>query len=222
MYNYFMGLRLNKVNRTWSSNLAYAIGLIVTDGCLYNDGRHISLTSKDLDQLHNFLKCLNINVKIGKKKSGYTGQLTTHVQFGDINFYNFLLELGLTANKTKTIGSIKIPRKYFFDFLRGCFDGDGSFFSYWDSRWKSSFMYYMAFVSASNEHIDWLRSVLKKTLKINGHITRSKGKSWMSLKYAKKESIKIIRKMYYSKNVVCLKRKRLKIEKALAIIGERI
>ena len=53
-----------KVKIKWSPNFAYAIGLIATDGCLYKDGRHISLTSLDLEQLHNFNKALDIKVKI--------------------------------------------------------------------------------------------------------------------------------------------------------------
>lgn len=55
----------------WSKNLAYAIGLIATDGCLSKDGRHIELTSKDLEQIANFKKILNSDNKIGTKKSYY-------------------------------------------------------------------------------------------------------------------------------------------------------
>ena len=39
-----------KVKINWSANFAYAIGLLVTDGCLYNDKRHMSLTTKDIDR----------------------------------------------------------------------------------------------------------------------------------------------------------------------------
>jgi len=41
------------------------------------------------------------------------------IQIGDIVFYKFLLSIGLTPRKTKTIGSIKIPQKYFLIFLEG-------------------------------------------------------------------------------------------------------
>ena len=40
----------------WSENLAYAIGLIATDGSLSNDGRHLNFTSKDIDQIQTFAK----------------------------------------------------------------------------------------------------------------------------------------------------------------------
>lgn len=204
----------------WSAELAYAVGLIATDGCLYNDGRHISLTSKDREQLVHLKKCFGLENKIAYKTSGFTGKKTSHVQFSDVTLYDFLLSIGLTPAKTKTIGALDIPEKYFFDFLRGHHDGDGTFYSYWDSRWRSSFMFYLVFISASRVHIDWIRGSMEKHLGVIGHITTRKGV--YQLKYAKKEALKIIRRIYYRKGVVCLKRKRLKIERALRIVGEHL
>ncbi len=211
----------NKVRIKWSPEFAYAIGLLTTDGNLSPDGRHIDFTSKDREQLMNIKQCLSIKNKIGIKKSGL-GKKSLHVQFGDINFYKFLLSIGLTPKKSKTLGVIGIPNKYFFDFLRGHFDGDGSFYSYFDPRWKSSFMFYTEFISASKKHIDWLRDQLFKFLKIKGHVTGNRYKIIYQLKYAKAESLKLLPKIYYSDGVICLSRKRLKIKKALGIIGKRL
>src|SRR3989344_1701616 len=147
---------LGKVKIVWSPGFAYAIGLLVTDGNLSKDGRHIDLTSKDKEQLLNYTKSLGIKVKITSKHSG-AGNKHLRVQFGDRLFYDFLMSIGLMPNKTKIIGAVKIPNNYFFDFLRGHFDGDGTFYSYWDPRWKSSYMYYTVFISASKKHIPWLR-----------------------------------------------------------------
>ena len=61
---------LGKVKIEWSSEFAYAIGLIVTDGCLYGDGRHINFTSKDREQIENFMNCLGLNIRIGLKYNG--------------------------------------------------------------------------------------------------------------------------------------------------------
>ena len=212
----------NKVKIQWSPEFAYAIGLLTTDGNLSPDGRHIDFTSKDLEQLNNFMKCTSIKVKIGFKISGFTGMKTTRIQFGDINFYKFLLSIGLTPRKSKTLGAIDIPNKYFFDFLRGHFDGDGTFYSYFDPRWKSSFMFYTEFISASKKHIDWLRGEIFKRLNINGHITKSINNSAYQLKYAKTESLKLLSEMYYDTDVVCLSRKRTKIAKALRIANKEL
>lgn len=206
-----------KVKIKWSTNFAYAIGLLVTDGNLSPDGRHIAFVSKEIDQIDNFMKCLCLTVKIGKTISGYDGSFSHKVQFGDVLFYKFLESIGLHAKKSKTIGTVSIPPRYFFDFLRGCFDGDGTFYSYWDSRWRSSFMFYLEFISASKKHIDWLREELNSRLNVVGHITKDGRGITYQLKYAKKEALEIINNMYYDRKVMCLSRKRLKIQMALKI-----
>lgn len=213
---------MGRIKIQWSPNFAYAIGLMVTDGNLSIDGRHMTFVSKDIEQIRNFIECLGLKVKIGKTFSGYNGNMAHRLQFGDVLFYKYLLSIGLSPAKSKTIGSVNIPRKYFFDYLRGCFDGDGSFYSYWDPRWKSSFMFYTDFVSASLKHILWLRQELKKLLGVNGHISKSRGRSYFQLRYAKAESMKVLRRIYYSDKVVFLSRKRLKIDRALAIISKSL
>jgi hypothetical protein len=200
----------------WRADLAYAVGLIATDGCLSSDGLLVDLTSKDREQLVNYSKCLGVDFKIGLKwNSG--GREHSRVQFKNRLFYDFLLSIGLTPKKSLTMGKLGIPSKYFFDFLRGCFDGDGTFYSYWDPRWRSSHMFYLEFVSASRKHVIWLQGEIKKLLNIQGHITNVKKGTMCQLKYAKKDSVEIIKKMYYNPKVVCLSRKRIKIEKALEI-----
>jgi hypothetical protein len=211
-----------KVKIEWSPNFAYAIGLLATDGCVSADGRHISFVSKDIEQVNNFMKCLQIHVKIGKNISGYDGNSTHKIQFGDVIFSSFLFDIGITSAKSKTIGVIKVPKKYFFDYLRGCFDGDGTIYSYWDKRWKSSFMFYVSIASASERHIEWLRSRINEKVGSKGHVTKDGKGSTFQLKYAKNESLRILKKMYYSKNIVYLSRKKLKIDKILAIVGKSL
>ena len=78
-------------------------------------------------------------------------------------------------------------------------------------------MFYAVFTSASKNHIEWLRNKIFSALRIVGHITKSVNNSLYQLKYAKSESLKLIPKMYYDKDVVCLSRKRLKIERAVRL-----
>lgn len=211
-----------KVKCIWSPEFAYAIGLIVTDGCLSNDGRHISFVSKDKEQINNFMQCLKIKVKIGTT-AGYNNKKVFRVQFGDIMFYRFLENIGLSKVKSKILDKIDVPNRFFFDFLRGIFDGDGYSYSYLDPRWKSSFMFYAGFVSASIKHVRWLREIIQMRLGLNGHITTSKrSTSCYQLKYAKKESLVLFKKVYKGSDVVCLTRKRLKIENMLDIVGEKL
>lgn len=227
-----MGKRGPKPKRKkviWSPEFAYAIGLITSDGCLSNDGRHLLFVSKDLEQIKNFKKCLGLTVKIGIHRTGVQmGNRTYHrVQWGDVFLYNFLLGIGLMPNKSRILGALVIPDKYFFDFLRGSFDGDGSFYSYFDPRWKSSFMYYLNFTSASPTHIDWLRKTLHRLCGVEGHISKmgGEGKSRnyiANLRFAKKESLIVMKAMYSTTDKTHLTRKRLKIERALRIVGESL
>lgn len=214
---------LGKVNIAWSSGFAYAIGLLATDGCLYSDGRHINLTSKDEEQIKNFATCLALDNKIGKKSRGGEQEKEYFVvQFGDVSFYEFLNSIGITPHKSKTLGAIKVPDEYFFDFLRGHFDGDGTFYSYWDPRWRSSYMFYTVFLSASEEHILWLRKMIFSMIGVKGHITKTGKTPMYEIKYAKAESLKLLPRLYYNADVVCLSRKRKKIEKALAVVNKTL
>lgn len=205
----------------WSSDLAYAVGLLVTDGSLSKDGRHIVLVSKDSEQLTNFSRAIGKRqLPVDKTKSGYTGKYVPRIQFSDVVLYRFLLGIGLKPNKTKTIGEILVPEEYLFDFLRGHHDGDGYFYSYFDPRWVSSFMYYLSFTSSSKRHIEWIRARLKSSIGVWGHITRDQKKTVYNLKYAKKEGLKILKRMYDDKEAICLSRKKLKIIEALGKIEQ--
>lgn len=201
----------------WTPNIAYVIGLITTDGNLSKDGRHIDFTSKDLEQIATYKRILHLNSKIGTKSSGPYPKLKYYrIQFGNVKFYKFLLDIGLMPNKSKILGAIKVPDIYFIDFLRGSLDGDGCTYSYWDKRWKSSFMLYTVFVSASKIHLEWIREKVKTLYGIEGKIKLSG--SVFQLVYAKKSSILLLDILYYSSNIPSLSRKRFKIEQQLGII----
>jgi len=217
--DFIMGSPQNKVPIKWSAEFAYAIGLLVTDGSLSKDGRHVSFTSRDKDLVETFQQVLGIKLNIGKTgREKEKEKRYFRVQIGDVNFYRFLEDIGLMPNKTKIINEIQIPDIYFFDFLRGHFDGDGSFYSYFDPRWKASYMYYSVFNSASAKHIQWLQRKIEQMHSIKGHITKTKAHSCLSLKYAKRESDILLKNIYYQEDLPCLQRKRLKILQALSIM----
>lgn len=223
-----MGKRGPKPKRgeiVWSSELAYAVGLIATDGCLSPDGRHLLLTSKDLEQVQKLKSILGVKASIGFVYSGIRGNTRAYhrLQWGDVVLYNFFLRIGLTPNKSLTLSKVDIPGEYFFDFLRGLHDGDGCFYSYYDPRWKSSYMFYLCFTSASKKHLQWLRAVIHRLIGVQGSLSTQQQKNRLNafyqLKFAKAEALIILRKLYPDPGVVCLSRKRLKIEEALRIVG---
>ena len=210
---------------TWSPDIAYGVGLMATDGNLSPDGRHLELTSKDIQQINNLKRCFDIRAKVSTKSGGALahGKRYYRIQWGDVTLYNFLLDVGLTPNKSLTLGALKVPDEYFFDFLRGSYDGDGSFYSYFDPRWKSSFMFYFTFLSASQIHILWLQETVERLTNLKGHMTITGTKCIMySLKYAKKETLELLKYTYPNPEVMCLERKRLKIVEALRIVGIKL
>src|SRR5438552_2211540 len=100
----------------WSPRLAYAVGLIATDGNLSGDGRHLSITSKDRDLLETLRAYLNISAAITPHSSGF-GSAGLRVQWGDRRFYDWLVGIGLTPAKSRTLSPLAIPDALFADFV---------------------------------------------------------------------------------------------------------
>src|SRR3989344_81038 len=205
----------NKIALDWSENLAYAIGLLTSDGCLNKDKRHIWFSSKDLEMMENLKISLNLKNKISKYARGGEKEKRYYcVTFGDINFYKFLESIGLSSAKSKIIKSVEIPDKYFADFTRGLFDGDGSFYTYWDKRWPNSFGYKLSFASASPNFINWLKERLTNLYGVRGYF--HKGSGVTNLEYVKGDSKKLYEVMYYKKTeILYLTRKYIKVKTAL-------
>jgi len=130
-------------------------------------------------------------------------------------FYDFLLKIGLSPAKSKTISELAIPNGYFFDFLRGYFDGDGCSYSYWDRVFPNSYRFYISFASGSEKYILWLQGRLKEYLSIIGHISRKRGSTDIQLRYSKREAGILAEKMYHRVTFPYLERKRRKIFRSL-------
>lgn len=184
---------------------------MASDGCLQKNGRHLDITSKDIDQLYNFSKALGRDFYIGQKSSG-GGNSAYRIQFSDVAYYDFLIACGLTPVKSKTLNKLQIPDQFYADFLRGVFDGDGTTYGYRDPRWRSSFMFYISFASASPAFISFLQATNMRLLKglSPGSISNVKGAQ--ALSYAKADSHVLYKFMYYDDQVICLNRKFTKLK----------
>lgn len=200
--------------------MAYAVGLITTDGNLSRDGRHISLTSVDRQLLSTFKRCLGKdNMITPNPPSSISRKPAYRVQFGDVALYSWLERIGLTPNKSLTIGELKIPNKYFKDFLRGHLDGDGSlihFVDRYNTKISPKYIYTRFFVyfrSASRKHILWLRHRISKIKGVNGSLATLNSNSLKSnsqitvLKFSTKEAKIVVNWIYYKPSLPFLKRK---------------
>ena len=202
-------LKIDKNGRIeWTSNIAYATGLITTDGNLSTNGRHFTFVSKDIELIKTLKRCLELKNRIVPKKSGFSNKKYLKIQFGNVKLFRWLSSIGLKPNK-KFVNKLKVPDKYFADFLRGHIDGDGCIRSFNDPWYPKSVRVYTVFNSANLRHVKWIRRSLSKLLGIRGWL-ESNNHIW-KLTYAKNDSKKLLNFIYYSKNLPCLKRKRNKI-----------
>ncbi len=194
-------------NIKWSKNVSYAVGLITTDGCLSKDGRHIDLTSKDINLLKDFASILEISNKITRKISTYkpTG-IYYCLQVSHANFYRFLVDIGLTPNKSRTLGPLRIHSKYFADFLRGCIDGDGniSIVKHPESQYPQL---RLRLASSSLAFLEWIKISIAQYWNIPGGFISKAYKNTQYLTYSKADSIKLLDLIYYKGVKYYLKRK---------------
>lgn len=204
----------------WTANLAYVVGLITTDGNLSSDKRHITFVSTDKDLVITFRQCLGKeNTITTSSPSSLSKKRVYRIQISDVKFYKWLNNVGLTQNKSLTLKTLKIPNKYFQDFLRGHLDGDGSVIHYEDkynAKIKSKYVYdrlFVYFISASEEHIKWLRNKISNILKIKGSASKIRNKNRPNshfisrIKFSTKEAKILLNWIYYTRDLPCLKRK---------------
>ena len=194
----------------WTPELAYAVGLIATDGNLSPSGRHISVSSAEREVLETFLRCVGRTAKIGKVKGGYGGG-GLRVQIGDVGLYRWLQTIGLTPRKSLTLGSLQVPDALLSHLLRGLLDGDGSIIdcTYEGTGNAAGHRYrtlLVRFNSASSAHAEWVRQRILEQFGLRGGLWCEDG--MYQLTYAKRASRRLLPLLYPALDVPCLARKR--------------
>lgn len=184
--------------KTWSSNMAYMFGFWCADGCIYN-GRMFDITVGKKDKYI---------IKKFAEELGYEGPIYDYVdrQASRINFsckvvYDDIVALGGCENKSLVLTFPNIPKQYLSDFIRGYFDGDGCIMNLKGGRINSTF------TSGSKKFLDELLLVLKTEAGVEGG---SYDASSQSLKFGKKDSIKIGKYIYQNDPELFLMRKKEK------------
>jgi hypothetical protein len=204
----------------WSAEIAWIVGLIATDGNLANTGRALSISSADVQLLETVRTCLGLTNRILPAPSNW-GTRGLRLQWRNRSLYRWLTTIGLTPRKSLTLGPLAVPDEYFADFFRGCIDGDGTVLVYTDTYHvtkKASYVYcrlYVSLISASQTFVDWIRATIHRLMGIAGsvQVRRKPGRNpiWV-LRYAKKDSIRLLRWIYRQPDAPCLLRKRAKAE----------
>lgn len=198
----------NSVLAAWSAELAYAVGLIASDGNLTSNTNGVEFISTDKELIELYCFSLHLDsIHVGV--TAYEGRKPWYkVRLSDRAFRRFLEDIGLTPAKSKTLGALSIPDAYFQDFLRGVLDGDGSW--YIQKSWLGRYQYLkVELVSASYSFIEWINHKISTLAGLRGTTrSRSLGR-YHYLSYGGHQSIDLGTWLYYSSDVLALSRKRI-------------
>jgi hypothetical protein len=106
---------------------AYFLGLLLADGCNYNDGFTLSLQDEDYKIIELFKKYINFTGNINYRKlknPKYKG--TVRIKIHSKIIADQLSKYGVIPNKSLNTFFPNIPKELESHFIRGVFDGDGS------------------------------------------------------------------------------------------------
>lgn len=203
----------------WTPSMAYAVGLIATDGCLITGQTRIDFCSADREMVETYLACLGRDPRRFRIDRTALGSPLYRACFKDAHLYRWLLRVGLTPRKSLTMGALDVPDKYLMHVVRGLLDGDGTIFNRTtaaDTTRRPDRTYHYEwfrarFVSASREHLVWLQDRLRAALPVTGAIQTSKrdGRTTMSkLEFGRWDSMRLCAWLYADPAAPCLDRKR--------------
>jgi len=189
----------------------YVVGFIAADGNLSSNQRHINITSKDIGHLEEIRRALHLGNKITRKARGReTERKYGAFQFGDVRFYKKLMALGLTPNKSLTLGALKVPGSYFNDFLRGVIDGDGNIHT-WMHPQNGGEQWELRISSAAPNFASWLYEEISTRFGVKGILITQKDERRVNkmqvIKFGKMAAREILKHCYYD-GALSLNRKR--------------
>ncbi len=198
--------------------MAYILGFFCADGAMTVNPRgskYIDFTITDLDLLEKIKECLGSNHKIKMRRAGNGPRKTQYrLQIGSKIIFADLIGLGITTKKTFRFNLPKVPKKYFHDFVRGYFDGDGNIWSGLTNKQRKtpSPTLRAVFTSGNHKFLEQLAEHLKKEAGVIGFINfHSRAHR---LNYSSIASLSLYKFMYNGANVF-LSRKRAVFERYL-------
>ena len=143
---------------------AYWLGFLAADGCVSGNYIKITLQEQDKSHLEKFKKFLNAtSIKILEEihQNKYETNKYYTFSIGCKQMAEDLKRLGIEERKTLTLKPPinLIPEKYYLDWIRGYFDGDGGIsYSKKNNRWQS-------YANSTKEVLNWIVSILELNTK---------------------------------------------------------
>lgn len=119
--------RKHKINegffKVWSEEMAWVLGIFVTDGHMNKSTHSIYFSQKDeriLKLIATYMAADYILMPFGKTKT------TPTIVINSKEIKKDLEQMGITSNKSLTLKFPPVPEKYLPSFIRGVIDGDGT------------------------------------------------------------------------------------------------
>jgi LAGLIDADG DNA endonuclease family protein len=154
---------------TWSPEMAYVLGVLATDGNVRK--YRVQLNSVDLELVQKVRNLIGRTYPIREiAPRGWSRKTQYSLGISSVKLARTLTELGVGAAKSLTLTFPDIPDECVRHFLRGCWDGDGSFYFESPHRMLSNSLsevgtapvFKASFVSGSKEFIQGFVNRLQK------------------------------------------------------------
>ena len=205
--------------------MAYILGFFAADGYITVNKRGgqfwcIQITDKKL------LETIKTNIgsahKISIRHMRENESTLYRLQIGSIEMCNDLRKLGFSERKTKSLAIPRIPKKYFSEFVRGYFDGDGNIWmgEIHKKRTTKHTLLLAVFTSCSHIFLGCLQERLEAYGIVGGSLYKSKH-NYSRLQYSTRNALNLYKFMYnhtiIGSHALYLPRKRRVFEKFMKL-----
>lgn len=207
-----------KVNKNffkkWTPEMAYVLGFFAADGYITvnkRGGQFWCMDISDKKHIEKIKKVIQSDHKISIRRRKGGKYKTYRLQIGSPEICDDLRKLGFDERKTKNMVVPNVPKKYFSNFVRGYFDGDGNVWSGLIHKGREvwSLSIQVVFTSCSEIFLFDLKTKLDQFGIKNGVLRKNKG-NFYRLTYSVFSSLKLYNFMYndLSTSNLFLKRKK--------------
>ncbi len=205
--------------KKWGPEMGYVLGFFAADGYITvnkRGGQFWCIEITDGILLRQIKQVIKSEHKISIRKGKENEQDKHRIQIGSIEMCDDLRHLGYNERKTKSLSIPNIPSKYFSDFVRGYFDGDGNVWSGLMHKGRKTYTLVIqtVFTSCSQDFLKKMGKTLEAFGIERGVLRQGKG-NYYRLTYSVRNSLKLYDFMYngLGTSKLFLKRKKDVFEK---------